>query len=210
MTKRTLYIILIIFVIIFSFLGGVLLTKHTLNRKTDTITVQQNNEHSTENTAINSPTVPEYSKEVIDFLNSTKALVSATEAGINYQQYSDMVVQLKILSDSALETLTNDSLMQDKIKEIIEYYLVARGLWEVSILKPNARPSIKNGKIESYYAYRYPQIQRYLDAYPFLIEQATYYDDFVKSDVLSISVSCKILWQKAREEVYLLKTMIKK
>lgn len=150
-------------------------------------------------------------KELTNFNQSAKSLLSALDAGINYQQYSDMVVQLKIAGDSAKETLEKSPNFQKKIDSILGYFLAARNLWEVQVSEKYPPCINQTGIIEEVFSRRYPNLQKTIDKYPFLSTDASADEDFLgeRMHVLNITSCCQILWQKAKDEITLLKLINK-
>jgi len=134
--------------------------------------------------------------ELTDFTKITKGLFSAIEVGLNYEQYQDMLVNLNISANNAIEKLNKNPGIQEKIRKIVDVFKDARGLWYLDIrtkgvwiLDVNSQEMRK-------------LFQPYLDKYPFLIEKAveTKYDYGIKSTVFSPMLACKLLWKEAAKD----------
>jgi hypothetical protein len=70
-------------------------------------------------------------------LEQLKRVDSAIEGGLNYNQYSDMMVSLKVETDAALRSFVvysdNDSLFKTYVTAAMSDFLLARESWETSI-----------------------------------------------------------------------------
>ncbi|MCK4818969.1 hypothetical protein KA005_24565, partial [bacterium] len=139
--------------------------------------------------------------ELADFIQLAKSLISTVESGVSYEEYENMLSNLKTSSDLTVANLMDTSDIQKKIVSITTCFITAGNVWCIRELEPEAKPCITDGTIELLYTSNYPDLQTYVDKYKSLIPQATYFDNIVNHDVLSLLKYCQLLWKKAEGEI---------
>jgi len=139
--------------------------------------------------------------ELNNFIKYTKDFLSALEAGLNYEKYSDMVVQLNINANKAIEALDEYPNFQTNIKDIIKCYIKAREYWgqHISLGKQVELWIISDPKTRSYY-------QPDFDRYPFLVKAETVETYESKRTYFSLMEAVKLLWAEGAQEIYDLQT----
>lgn len=86
-----------------------------------------------------SPQAPARAAENIDgALRALRKLAGATEVGVNYQQYSALVIDAKAAVDEALATASDEAL-KTELKSSMDAYVDAGRVWDDMVSIPSSR-----------------------------------------------------------------------
>lgn len=86
-----------------------------------------------------SPQVPARAAENVDrALKALRKLAGATEVGVNYQQYSALVIDAKAAVDEALAT-SSDETFKTELKSSMDAYVDAGRVWDDMVSIPSSR-----------------------------------------------------------------------
>lgn len=151
---------------------------------------------------------PKYPNELLEFVKTAKDLSSALEAGVNYEQYGDIVVKLKIVANNAIEKLDIYPEIKERIDKIANYYIDAKSFWLVSLTAGDDTLINSNGILVGH-----SELQHYLEKYPFLTEKASF--GIVENNPyyglvhwFGLEKACKVLFGRGKAETIELQTYL--
>jgi hypothetical protein len=93
---------------------------------------------ATDANAQGSPAAGRTTENIDQALRALRKLAGATEVGVNYQQYSALVIDAKAAVDEALATVTNEDL-KSELKSSMDAYVDAGHIWDDMVNIPSSR-----------------------------------------------------------------------